>query len=316
MSGGGGGGGGGGAGGQSEAYYDNIARQDLINAEMKRANDEAAASSASAEAKSASAAKRTAARAKAENDAIYTLSSRGIDGEKYRSVIQRGLDSISDSVPDDDPNPAQYFTTDAINNIISGEENNRRQANTGLVDRSFAPGWERGWWGDEKDDQYINEILSGQRGEANQSLDFAKKRGQLNDFGYSGAVSKLGEQESGAYSTLSSLGTGVLDKYRATLKGVKDRATEAANNYTLSGGDFSIDPYVNEARNESDSMIKNLRGDIVNALGGTKLFNVNDILLAGSRQQGPQNLSTANVPATTPKDKSKIDRGLGSTSQF
>lgn len=245
-----------------------------------------------------------------------TLTSRGLDADTFMDIITRGLSDTKAKIPQGDPNPASYFTSDVINDILTNEENQRRIRGTSTVNREFAPGFDRSLIPDTADDSYINELLTGQRGQANTSIDFARSRGKLNDAGYNTAMNKLNEQEAGARSTLDTLGGSVLAKNRSSLGGIRDKASSTANAYSLGGPEFDITPFKSELTDAVANYNKNLRGDITNALGGTQLFNVNDILLAGARAQGPQNLTTANVPGVLPKRTANLNRGLGSTGVF
>lgn len=244
------------------------------------------------------------------------LTGRGLNADDFMSIITRALDDTKARVPQGDPNPASYFTTDVINNALTGEENQRRIRNTGEVNREFAPGFDRNLIPDTADDSYINELLTGQRANADRSLDYARSRGQLNDSGFNAAQAKVGEQEQGARSTLDTLGGSVLAKNRAGLGTIRDSASTTANQYSLGGPEFDINPFKSQLTDAVASYGKNLKGDITNALGGTQLFNINDILLAGSRAQGPQNLTTAQIPGLIPKKNPNQDRGLGSSGVF
>lgn len=306
---------GGGGGGGAPAGQDNSLQIAQMNADKAR-RDEQIQRDEAEQAKRLSTDKRLAGRTQAEELGAIQAAGRGIPESVYRPLIQRGLDQVMGNIPENDPNPAQYFGSDVINNILTEAENNNRTGFTNQVNNVFTPGIERRYVPDTADDSYINEILAGQRGEADTSLDFARKRGQLNDFGYSGAQSKLGEQDTSARTTLDSLGNSVLGKARDRLTGVKDKAYAAANSTTLGGPEFDVNPFLQEFGDTGVNINENLKGDLLNALGGTKLFNVNDILLSGSRQQGPQNLTTATPSLVPPKSKSAIDRGLGSGGSF
>ena len=308
----------GGGGGGGPAPQDNSMQLAVMNAqkakddeETQRRLDQIKRDEFTAGGKSLSFARQAAA-----DRARQLVTSRGLNYDDYAGDINSALDTAGNRIPDLDPNPSQYFSDDVINNALSGVENNRRSMATNRVNQTFTPGFETANFADTLDDPYINELLSGQKADATRSLDFAKERGQLTDLGYSGATGKLGEQETGARSTLDSLGAGVLAKDRANLTAVKDRATSGANSYSLGGPDFDITPYLTDLNSAISTGQTNLKGDITNALGGTKLFNVNDILLAGAGAQGPQNLTTTGGGGTVPKKPLTTDRGLGSGGQF
>lgn len=259
---------------------------------------------------------REAAFTGAQGTGRSALVSRGLNPDDYMDIVTRALTDTKARIPQGDPNPASYFTSDVTNNALTQEENTRRIRNTGVVNSEFSDGYDRTAIPDTWDDSYINEILGGQRENANKSLDYARSRGQLNDVGYNSALSKINEQETGARSTLDMLGGSVLAKNRSGLGDIKSSASSGANAYTLGSPEFKIDPYRQRLTDAVAGYQKNLKGDLTNALGGTQLFNVNDILLSGSRAQGPQNLTTASVPGALRKKDPSQDRGLGSTGTF
>lgn len=305
---------GGGGGGGAPVQDNSLAVAQLQYQKAREDEDRRAAEKAAAQAKFVT--DRDNAYTAAQGTGRDVVTGRGLDYNEFESIINRALTDQKARIPDGDVNPASYFTTDVINNALTQEENQRRIRNTSQVNNEFAPGFDRTYIPDTADDAYINELLTGQKGQATQSLDFARKRGQLNDSGYNSALQKLAEQEGGARSTLDTLGSSVLGKNRAALGTIKDKASTTANQYSLGGPSFSIDPFKGELTSAVEGYNKNLKGDITNALGGTQLFNVNDILLSGARAQGPQNLTTANVPGMLPKKNSQQDRGLGSTGAF
>ena len=305
---------GGGGGGGMQPQDNSLKIAELQYQRAQEDDARRAAEKAAADAKFA--ADREAAYTAAQGTGRDILTGRGLDAAAFEGIINRALTDQKARIPTGDPNPASYFTTDVINNALTQEENQRRIRNTGKVNTEFATGFDRNYIPDTADDQYINELLTGQKTGAVQQLDFARGRGKLNDSGYNTAMLKLGEQEGGARSTLDTLGGSVLGKNRSSLMNIRDKASTAANSYSLGSPDFTIDPFKSELNSAVEGYNKNLKGDLTNALGGTSLFNVNDILLAGSRAQGPQNLTTANVPGALPKKNPQQDRGLGSTGVF
>lgn len=223
-------------------------------------------------------------------------------------------DRILAGIPEGDPNPGAYYSSDILDSLISGAQTQRRDSYTSAVNNTFAPGFEQQYIPDTADDSYIDKLLTGRQGEAQKSIDFARARGQLNDAGYSSAKSKLDEQSTAARGTLNSIGNSILSTKRAALDPIRDQAYGAASSFNLGDTAFDISPYSNRAASQAQSSLSGLEGDISGALGNTSLFNVNDIILAGGRGQGPQNLTTAAIPARL--KKTDTDRGLGTTGAF
>lgn len=243
------------------------------------------------------------------------LAQRGLDPTTYDPVIQQAITDEQAKVPIDDPNPAQYFTSDLINSALTDDQTNTQSRNNTAVNNTFAPGFETTALPDSLTSDYVNQILTTQQGQAQDALKAAQQRGQLNDTGLAAADTALGTQSSAATSTLDSLANSVLNTDRSGLDNIKSTAANDANSWQLGDPNFSIDPYQTQESNAVSKDTSNFGGDLTNALGSTPLFNVNSILLNGSAAQGPQNLTTASVPGL-PVKKNNTDRGLGSSGNF
>lgn len=256
---------------------------------------------------------RTTVDSSARALATSRLNSLGIN-DKLPDVMSQ-YDRILAGIPEGDPNPGAYYSSDLLNSIISDAETQRRSGYVSQVNNTFAPGFERTYIPDTADDSYIDRLLTGRQGEAQKSIDFARARGQLNDAGYSGAQAKLGEQSTAARGTLNSIGNSILGTKRAALTPIRDQAYGQASSYRLGEAAPDFGRYSTQASTQAQDSLAGLEGDILGALGNTSLFNINDIILAGGRGQGPQNLTTANVPARLKKN-TETDRGLGTTGAF
>lgn len=250
--------------------------------------------------------------ASARSSATARLASLGASDILPQAMSQ--YDRILAGIPEGDPNPGSYYSSDVLDSLISGAQTQKRNSYTGAVNNTFAPGFENTYIPDTADDSYIDKLLTGRQSEAQKSIDFARARGQLNDAGYSSAEAKLGEQAGAARGTLNSIGNSILSTKRAQLTPIRDQAYGAASSFNLGDTPFDVTPYSTRAQGQATSALSGLEGDITGALGNTSLFNVNDIILAGGRGQGPQNLTTANIPARLKKNET--DRGLGTTGAF
>ncbi len=244
--------------------------------------------------------------------ATSKLHSLGID-DKLPDVMSQ-YDKILAGIPQGDPNPGSYYSSDLLNSIIADAQTQKRSGYTSQVNNTFAPGFENQYIPDTADDSYIDKLLTSRQGEAQKSIDFARARGQLNDAGYSSAEGKLTEQAQAARGTLTSIGNSILGTKRAALTPIRDQAYGAATSFNLGDTPFDLSPYSQRAQSQASSSLAGLEGDISGALGNTSLFNVNDIILAGGRGQGPQNLTTAAIPSRLKKQET--DRGLGTTGAF
>jgi hypothetical protein len=166
-------------------------------------------------------------------------------------------------------------------------------------------------------DGAIDNILNEQRGSAQQYLDRGKARGIYNDKGYGAGLNKINTSADIARSSLSSLGTGVLDKYRTQANTVRDRAFGGISGM-MPGQTFSLDPYLAEGNQIKDEASRNAVGDLRGALGGTNYFDFSGIGNSAGMAQGAQNLRDADVATALAERKRKASagRGLGSQGSF
>lgn len=309
---------GGGGGGNSPAVQDNSVqleqmRQQAANDERQRATEEQARKDAEF-----NAALGTAATGAKQTGRDYA-GSRGLDPTSMDSVIDRIINDQKLKVPKGDSSPGSYFSSDIFSTGFANEEQNRRAGNTGKVNSTFAPGFDRTMVADTSDDSILDSILGEQRNTAQQQLDFNRKRGVINDSGYNTAVQKFGGQEAAARNTLTDIGDAVLGKVRGGLNDIKGEAGNAASAWSLGTPDFSVDPYYARANDYATSNKAGLEGKVRSAVGSTQLFDIPSILSAAGTAQGPINLTTVNktdgTPGFDPK-KNKNQRGLGGTGDF
>lgn len=254
----------------------------------------------------------------ARNTGRDYFASRGLAPDQYSGLIDSIIGDTKLKVPQLDANPASYFTTDAFASGIDNAQNVKRSNYTGQVNSTFAPGFENNLISDTSDDSIINSILGDQSATAQQQLDFNRKRGVLNDTGFTAAQKAFSGQQNAARSTLTGIGDSILGKDRQDLLNIKGNAGTAASGYQFGQPDLNIGNYYKQAQDKATSDIGGLEGSIRSALGSTSLFDVPTILQQGGTAQGPINLTTANADSTLPFDpkKSTTKRGLGSTGVF
>jgi len=255
----------------------------------------------------------------AHNTGRDYFASRGLSPDTYSSLIDSIVNDTRVKVPDLDANPAAYFNSDAFATGLDNAQNVKRANYTGQVNSRFAPGFDRTLIPDNAGDSIVNSILGNQTQQAQQQLDFNRKRGLLNDAGYATAQNELGAQGNAARSTLSNIESSIIGKDRQDLNNIRGDAGTAASQFQFGMPEFSVDPYYKQAQDKATSDIGNLEGSIRSALGSTNLFDVPTLLQKAGTAQGPINLTT-NTPADTslpftPK-KTNTNRGLGSTGTF
>jgi hypothetical protein len=254
----------------------------------------------------------------ARNTGRDYFAQRGLAPDDYASLIDSIIGDTRLKVPELDANPASYFTSDAFASGIDNAQNVKRSNLTGKVNSTFAPGFEKNLISDTADDSILESILGGQRGQAQQQIDFNRKRGVLNDAGYSTVMSELGGQENAARATLTGIGDSILGKNRQDLLNIRGDAGNAASGFQFGMPEPNVNDYYTQAQTKAQSGIGGLEGSIRSALGSTNLFDVPTLLQKGGTAQGPINLTTADASTALPFDpkKSNTKRGLGSTGVF
>lgn len=243
------------------------------------------------------------------------FTSRGFNPGDYSSLIDSTINDRRSLIPDLDPNPASYFTSDLFAQAIDREQAANRTANVGRVQSTFSPGYERTLLPDDVLDDVINEIIGEQRGTAQTQLDYQGKRGTLTPTGTMAANRALQGQTEAARSTLTGLGNAELGKDRQSILDIIGNAGTAASNWMFGTPKFDVNPFVAQAGERAEAEKSSFGGDIRAALGDTNLFDIPSIIAAAGTAQGPRNLTT-NEPAFGDTKKKATTRGLPTTGVF
>lgn len=241
---------------------------------------------------------------------------RGLEPLDYKEPIESAIKNQWDLIPYMDPQPGQYFSNDFINDVLMNEQNAKRSAYIRDVDKVYSPGFENNLISDTVDDPYIMDVLNTQRTAAQQQIDRAKARGNLDDTGYAGALSRLDELFKAGTATGQKLGGSVLQGYKEKLRSIGDTARADAGRYEL-GGTFDPNVYHTQRDNTFKDITTNLEGDLRGALSGTNFFDIGDIITQGGISQGATN-PRLEQPAILAQRKEKQDaqRGLGGQGTF
>jgi hypothetical protein len=158
---------------------------------------------------------------------------------------------------------------------------------------------------DTADDPIINAMLGKQRLSAQEGIDRAKSRGQLNTAGLNAATGSLGELESRGRAEANQLGGGVLSRYRQNLDEAIGSLRNRANTASL-GGSFDLEGGVQDINNRVSNFQQSLGGDVKAALGDRNFINLGDILGRAGAEQGMVNPGKApTVGGQTDDEKKK-----------
>jgi len=306
-------------GGGYSAPADNsveLERMRQAEAERNRIREEERAAQLRAEQEAAFGMNLSNAETSARNRAQRTLQQRGLNPQEYMDLIESAIADQRVMVPQRDPNPSQYYTDDFINNVLMNEQAGRRSKYIRDVDTIYSPGFENNLIQDTVDDPYIMDVLNKQRTAAQQQIDRAKARGNLDDTGYQGALTRLDELFKAGTATGQKLGGSVLQGYKERLRGIGDTARADAGRYEL-GGTFDPNVYHTQRDNTFKDITTNLEGDLRGALSGTNFFDIGDIITQGGVTQGAVN-PRLEQPAILAQRKEKQDaqRGLGGQGTF
>lgn len=251
----------------------------------------------------------------------------GLDPTMYQSDILNTLNNRKQQVADLDPNPMATFGSNlgqSIVNQLAGGAQNR--ARTGL-DQLFGSNYSARELPLELIDPVTNTVLGSQFDPLNTQLENAMKRRTLTDKGYAGALSQLENDMTAGRSTVSRLGTNVLMANRGDIDSYLSGAYNSASTLPLASANmFDPNSYYNEAESRTERYRQNLHGDILNALGSTKLSDITRLLNAGGVAQGATDPTATNpnaIPGGAVSDNfiaqqilQNRRRGLGSQGQF
>lgn len=225
----------------------------------------------------------------AQNYGSSKLSSMGIeDNYGIMPAYQAELDRTKQAIPDKDPNPGNYFTPTLWQTALDQQRGVQRQNLNRQFDSFAAPNFELNYQPDTADDSVINSIIGDQYNNANQYLQRATDRGQLDSTGFDYATHQLQNAKPGAVSRANQLGAGVLQKDRDTLTNIAKEGRDRVTNWNF--GD-TLDPnsYQTRIKSQNDLLAGSLEGDIRNSFGDTQFFDPASLVTKAGAFQGQQN---------------------------
>lgn len=256
------------------------------------------------------------AQGQARTAAQQRITARGLNYDDYGDLVETALARARSNVPDLDTAPGRFFTDDLVDSALNNRQTGLRDQYTRQVNQMFAPNVENTLFADNADDAIINRILGTQRQEAVNALDTAKRRGNLDDRGYSAAMTRLGDMETAGRSTAQTLGGTVLQRYRTTARDIAEGARSAAGSFTL-GSTFDPQSYRTTFDNTTNDLRGRLDGDITGSLAGQSFFDVGDILTRGGSAQGAINPTPNSLDDIAARTRARdSQRGVGNGGTF
>lgn len=236
------------------------------------------------------------------------LAGKGIDATDdpfgIMALYRASLDNARMSVPEISENPSSYFGTSLFDTAYDTARNNQRSKLDDALDEFAGYGFERKAFADTADDPFLDAILGRQKTDALTLLENAKARGQVNDSGFTGAMTDLDNMFTSGLSKANDLGGGVLNGYRTQLT---DRAGEYRSN--VQNYDFGDRINPDEYKTDLDALTGSLRGrlegDILNAIGSTNFFDTSKLLATAGNRSGLVNPNAVNPSTTTATPESE-----------
>lgn len=153
------------------------------------------------------------------------------------------------------------------------------------LDQMYGTGYSTKTFADTADDAIIDAILGKQRLAAEEGIERASSRGQLNEAGYNAAMSGLGDIGTAARSEANTLGGAVLSRYRQNLDDALAGLYGTAGKATL-GSNFDLTPGTTDIANRVSGMQGSLSGDVTSALGDRNFYDLGAILGKAGAEQG------------------------------
>jgi hypothetical protein len=217
------------------------------------------------------------------------LSSMGIE-DKYgiMPAYSAELDRTRSAIPDKDPNPGNYFTPTLWQNALDQQRGVQRGNLNRQFDAFAAPNFELNSIPDNADSSVINSIVGDQYNLADQYLQRANNRGQLDSSGFDYAQHQLQNSKAGATSRATQLGQGVLQKDRDVLTNIGKEGRDRITNWNF-GDTFDPNAYSTRIKSQGDLLTGSLEGDIRNSFGDTQFFDPATLVTKAGAFQGQQN---------------------------
>lgn len=254
----------------------------------------------------------------AKQRAQQSVTDKGLNYADYQTQIEQALNDVYKTVPyGNNTNADAYFDPNTASNTLDTIQGNKRSALTNQFDQAFTPNYADNAFAGTGESDAISKILNEQYGNAFSNIEGQKKRGALNDTGYTGAVQNLDQQRVADQSKLQGIGNNVLSGYKGQLADLIAKGRSQATGYNL-GNTFDPSAYQATVGNKASELSGSLEGDIRNQVGPDSLFDVSSAIGRGYSAQGPQNNGRqAVLDALSAKAKERNQaRGLGNTGTF
>lgn len=249
---------------------------------------------------------KTAGLNNATSNVNQYFTDNGYDPNQFSSQIAAAILQAGNGIND----PATGATTAVVPSYMSSVTNNLspnlgaqilQQINSGVqskatnqISSEFAPTYAADNVSNDWLDPAVSGAVDAQFDPLSAQLLNSQKRGTLNDVGYNAALTALNNAKTAATSTVSGLGTNILNSDRTGIDNyITGAKNDAAGLNASTVGQFDPSSYASGASNLVNQDKSNFAGDLTNAIGSTSFSSLGDLLNAGGVVQG------ANDPTAT-----------------
>lgn len=214
--------------------------------------------------------------------------------DRYNTALTNAKNSVPDTATNVSSyfNPQSYWDT-AINDATGAQRNKLNTEYTNFT----TPGWDKQdtyGFADTADDAILNAIMGEQKTGAQNTLSGNLARGQMSQGAYDYAINQLGNQETTGMSNLQNIGGGVLGKYREGLGNTSKQYGDRITGYQL-GQNVNLADLQGQLGTQRTGYAGGMRGDILNALGDTKLFDLEKLISSAGAATGAANSPLASA---------------------
>lgn len=223
-----------------------------------------------------------------------TLGMKGLDANSgYGSDIMRLLTSDYDNArtgadPSTVTNAGSIYLPSMFDNEYQAVRGTQKAKLQNSVNEFAGSGFANNMVKDTDDSSILDSILGDQFTDAQNNLQRAFARGQINDAGMAYGTKELGKQQLSGRSKASDLASGVLSGYRQQLTDYTKPWQSRLDNFDLTD---NFDPSQEQSGLNAlnTSLHGRMQGDILNAIGGTNFFDTDTLLANAGQRSGAIN---------------------------
>lgn len=227
-----------------------------------------------------------------------TLGAKGLDpnsgyGQQIMQLLTQDYDTArAGADPFTTTNAGTVFLPSMFDNDYQTVRGGAKAKLDNQYNQFASSGFDRGMVKDTDDDAILQSILGDQFTDANDTIQRAFARGQINDSGLAYANKELGKQKLSGMSKAQDTGMGVLSGYRTQLNDFLKPTRTRIDNFDLTDN-IDLDGVQHGLGDLNTSLHGRMEGDILNALGGQNFFDTDTLLASAGSRSGALNNPTS-----------------------